>query len=185
MRTLLTIVAILSVTALWTTGAAAQTGALTVYFDENWTIGAQDCPGFGILDTCYVVGTGFNAFVSGVNYKANYPASMTWLTDMDTPPVTIGNSLSGISLAWSGSGKNGYFSFLVNSVLFQWNCNDCSVQDDPIVITGNPFFDPLYPQWTDWPNNDLFTTTGMTSLVCATVPVEETTWGQIKSLYQE
>ena len=183
MRTLLTIVAIVAFAGLWAGSATAQTGSIAVYFDQNWTEGAKDCPG-AVLDSCFVVGSNFNAFVSGVNYQINFPGTMTFLADVGTPPITFGSSPTGISMAWAGSGQNGYASFLICSVSFLWNCVDCSVENDPIVLTGHPLFNPLNPQWTDWPANDLFTAYGLTSLVCATVATEETTWGQIKSLYQ-
>jgi hypothetical protein len=34
-----------------------------------------------------------------------------------------------------------------------------------------------------WPSDEFVTAVGQRSLICTTVPAEETTWGSIKALY--
>ena len=38
---------------------------------------------------------------------------------------------------------------------------------------------------TDFPQYNLIPGVGLTSYICATVPAEETSWGQVKALYGE
>lgn len=167
-----------------TSGAAAQTPIVSVYFDDLLTDGSKDCPTGGGVDSFYVVLENFNTWVSGIEYLIDYPGTMTWLSDFGTPPVTLGTTPVGISSGF-GMPRNGYSKIVAAQVLFLWNCNGCETSDDPIVVRGHPEFAPAPPRGTDWPNYDFIEAVGMTSLVCATVPVEETTWGHIKSLFDE
>jgi len=183
MRIATTVVFALVLAVFGATVASAQTPFVAVYFDQNFTTLQKDCPGPG-LDELYVVLVNANSFVSGAEYQIFYPGSITWLADTNTPPVTIGSSPTGISLGFNIP-QNGYFAVLLHTVQILWNCADCSVTNDPIVVGPNPFSGALTPQWTDWPNYDLFGALGLTSQVCATVATEETTWGQVKALYSE
>jgi len=162
--------------------AYAQTPYIAVFFDRTLTRMDKDCPGNGIADSVFVVAIGFNTFVSGIDYAIDYPGTMTWLQDLDTAPVTIGTTPTGISEGW-GNPKNGFNPLVVAKVIFRWACNACDVEDDPIVVVPNPHTGDLAA--TDFPDFNLIPAVGMTSLVCATVPTEDTTWGKIKSLYKE
>ena len=185
MRTMLMIIAVLAVSGLFVADAAAQTTTFSVFFDDKFTQGSKDCPGSGVLDTLYVVGSGFNALVSGAEYRITYPASLTWLSDSNTPPVAIGNSPTGISLGFP-SPQNGFQAVLFHTVTVLWNCSGCGgFENGGIVVGPSLVSGASTPEWTDWPSFDLFSAVGMTSLVCATVRTEESTWGQIKSLYQD
>ena len=71
---------------------------------------------------------------------------------------------------------------LVCEVLVTWMCDAC-VGNENAELVVNPYFNQTDVQATRWPDNVLFTAIGMTSLVCATVPTEETSWGKVKALY--
>jgi len=110
--------------------------------------------------------------------------SMIWLADSNTPPVALGTSPTGIALGYS-TPQNGFFAVLLQTVQILWNCNDCSVTNDPIVVVPSPFNPSGKVQFTNWPDFDLVDALGLTSQVCATVATEESTWGQVKALYSE
>jgi hypothetical protein len=174
---------------------SAQTPFVAVYFDhafqtEASPVAPNPCPGIGVLDTLYIAATNFNAFLSGIEFQVHYPPSLIWITDFDTPPTvavpgaTFGNTPTGISVGWANP-QNGFFTVEICKVLVQWNCDDCDVTDQPIIVTGHPLFVPAIPRATDFPNFQFINGVGLTSLICVTVPVEESTWGKVKSLYQD
>ncbi len=162
------------------TPTLAQTPTVGIFFDEYLTRMDKDCPPGGGLDTAYVVASGFNTFISAIEYAVNYPASMTWVGDLDTPPVTLGTTPTGITEAWPLP-LNGYNPLVVARIAFIWNCDGCSVTDDPIVVVPHPYSG--FVRATDFPQYNTINGVGMKSLVCATVPTEDTTWGQVKALY--
>ena len=181
MKTLLAVTAVLAA-ALMATGTHAQTPTVGVFFDQYFTRMDKDCPAGGGVDSVFVVAQNFNVFVTGIEYAINYPPTITWLSDYGTPPVTIGTTPTGISEGFALP-VNGFFPIVVAKVLFVWNCDGCTITDSPIVVSAHPISG--FVRATDYPNYDYINAVGMTSLVCATVPTEETSWGRIKSLYGE
>lgn len=161
--------------------ASAQTPFVAVYFDKFGTVEETVCPG-PVIDTLYVYAYNFNAFISGIEYGISYPAAyMTWIADIDTQPVTIGTTPTGISMGWA-TPQNGFFPVPVHKVLVQWTCTGCALQDEVAVIPH-----PLlgFVRATRFPDQAIIDGVGLTSLVCASVAAEESTWGQIKSLYED
>ncbi len=183
MKALLLVTLMLTSALLVAAPAGAQTPYVGVYFDEGLTRMDRDCPVGGGLDSAYVVARNFNAFMVAIEYAISYPpAAMLWLADSGTPPVTIGNTRDGISEGW-GLPQNGFAPWLLAKVKFWWNCNGCSQTNIPVVVTPNPISGFL--RATNYPQIEFVYAVGMTSLICATVPAEETTWGKIKSLYTD
>jgi hypothetical protein len=163
---------------------SAQTSPfIAVYFDQAYQTEAKNpCPGIGVFDNLYIALVNANVFVSGVEFAVNYPPQLTWVADLNTPPVTVGNTPNGISMGFALP-QNGFSALEVCQVLVMWNCDGCSVFNVPVVVTANP--NTGFLGFTDFPNYSLFPAVGLTSLICATVPTEETTWGKVKSLYGE
>ena len=165
---------------------SAQTPFIAVYFDNTYqteaTVFPGGCPGIGVLDTLYVAITNANAFLSGVEFAVNYPPEITWVADLGTQPVTIGNTQSGISMGWA-TPQNGFSTVRICGVLVQWQCNTCPAANIPVPVVPNP--NTLFLGYTDFPAFNPFPAVGLTSLICATVPAEETTWGKVKALYGE
>ncbi|MCH7548849.1 MAG: hypothetical protein IH969_04815 [Candidatus Krumholzibacteriota bacterium] len=169
--------------------AYAQIPNVQWFFDANLTQTAFDCDGttnqFG-----YIVAVNFNAFISAVEYKINYPTSgdILWVADISVhaSQLNIGNTTIGVASAWSLP-LNCFQPTVIMQVLYDWrNCGDCT----PIVnliqlILAGP--DPTSGRlrFVRFPDNAEFDAIGMTSLVCgAILPVAETTWGQVKALYE-
>ncbi len=164
---------------------AQTTPTVGVYFDQAYTVMQKPCVGPNVMDYAYVVAYNFDVFLSGMEYMISYPPSILWVADLDIPAVTIGNTPSGISMGFGSTPLNGFGPVLLHRVAFLWQCMGCDAtnEDDPIVVLPHPVSGFL--RGTDFPNFDFVYGVGMTSLVCATVPVNETTWGKIKSLYEE
>jgi hypothetical protein len=169
------------------TTANAQTGYIGVYFDNGFSVEQKDCPGPGVLDTLYVAMVNWNMFVGGVQFAIAYPPELIHIADINKPPATIGatpvTSGTGGFAAGFPLPQNGFFPVFVTSALVQWNCNNCSSTNIPVPVVGHAGFGGTIVG-TRWPDAAPFTGIGLTALICATVPTEETTWGQIKSLYE-
>lgn len=161
--------------------ASAQQPIVGIYFNEGGSIEQQNCPGPFVLDSLYVVASNFNVFITGIEFMVSYPPSMAWVSDFDTQPVTIGTTPTGLSMGWAIP-QNGFFPLNVLSVLIQWNCTGCTTPNEPVSVVPHPVSGKV--RVTRWPDFQFVDGIGLTALVCATVPVEETTWGNIKSLYQ-
>ena len=178
-------IAMLVAVALMATVVAvsAQAPYIAVYFDQYHTQETKDCPGF-VVDYWYVAAVNFNTFITGADFAIQYPAAVTWLADLNMPPVTIGNTLTGVSMAFALP-QNGYGSFELCQVKVFWNCDACVVPyvNNQVRVVPNPVTGFLGV--TDYPQYNLIPGNGLTALICATVPAEETTWGQVKSLYGE
>ena len=161
--------------------ASAQTPNIQVYFDENGSQTATDCPAGGGFDQLTVIANNWNMFMSAVEYRIDYGPSFVFFGDIVDSPLVIGNSPAGISISWPLP-QNAFDPFVVQRASVQWNCSDCAATNVPVQVLPNPASGKV--QATRWPDNVLFEGVGLTSLVCATVPVAETTWGKVKSLYQ-
>jgi hypothetical protein len=165
----------------------AQNPYIAVYFDQYYGQETKDCPGF-VIDTWYVAAVNFNTFVTGADFKINYPAAVTYLADLNVPPVKVGNTNIGLSMAFALP-QNGYNLVPLCQVQVFWNCDDCDrpaglYVNNQVKVVANPFTNFLGV--TDFPNFNLVPGQGLTAVICPTsVPVEETTWGQVKALYGE
>jgi hypothetical protein len=86
-----------------------------------------------------------------------------------------------VSLAW-GTPLNAFDSVILMTSNCAWVCAGCAGNENVAVdVVANPNMGLL--RALRWPDNASFDVVGMRSLICATVPVEETTWGQVKALY--
>lgn len=153
---------------------------VAIFFDNKLQTQAMDCPGQGVLDTLYVVAINWNCFVQGIEYGIEYPPQLLWLADVDTPDVTLGNSPTGLSAAWSLP-QNGFFPIVIHKVIVLWQCDNCQSPDGPLRVVPHPLFG--FVRVVQWPSFTFTNGIGLTGLVCPTVPTEETTWGGIKAMY--
>lgn len=174
--------------------ASAQIPNVGVFFDENFKTMWADCPNEGpltVLDTCYVVAHNLNMWVGSIEYAIDYPPYMYWTGDFVPDEATeenpdgvlvIGNSEMGISIVYPIP-RNGFVGMMTQLSFFFWNCTGCN--GDPthqtVVVIPNPSSGQL--RALQWPDLAEVPLVGMTSDLCAPVPVEETTWGGIKALY--
>ncbi len=176
----------LTLCLLFVAGAAvAQTPYIMVYYDNFYTIGNKDCPSGPpgtILDSVFVVAQQFNRWFVSVEYSINYPTQMSYFFEIPTSTLHLGNTVDGIAQTWSFP-VSGYEPALLNKVYFFWNCDGCVVSNIPVVVANHPQTFQL--GGVQFQTLEYFSVTGMTSLVCGTTPVEDTTWGNIKALYEQ
>lgn len=163
----------------------AQMPYIAVYFDEALTQQTTGCPGAGVIGTWYVAAKDFDTMLSGAEFAIQYPAAVTFLKDENTPPVTFGNTASGISMGFPVAQKGG-FPVLLCTPQVVWNCDSCMDQyiNNTVKVVANPHTGFL--GCTDYPWFNMIPCAGLTAYICLiVVPVEETTWGSVKALYTE
>jgi hypothetical protein len=169
--------------------AFAQIPNVSIYFDYNLTETHALCPAElpgTVLDSCYVVANNFNMWMNAIEYRIAYPPQMLYLGDSFPPDrLTIGNSATGVGVSWPLP-ANSFGAVVIQKVRFYWMCDNCDQQgpnaDAPIMVL--PYPGQTTVRAVRWPDLLLVPGVGMVSLICATVPVEETTWGAIKSMYE-
>jgi hypothetical protein len=145
------VVALLAAAA---TPAPAGPPYLQVYFgvshgDSVYAI--QSCPGYGVLDTLYVVAHDFDAYVLGIEYQVSLPPTITFIADLDLAPVVLGSSTTGISMAWSVP-RNGYQPLLVQRILVMYTCTGCGIPNATISVQPYPPTGDPYPRVVTWPS---------------------------------
>ena len=166
---------------LTASAALAQTPNIQVYFDNVYTQTARDCPGAAAFDTLYVVGNNFNMWIMAAEFMIDYSPSLVWLGDTpNDTPLALGSSPTGIAITWNLP-RNGWGPVLMMQAQVLWQCTDCLVTDIPVSVLPYPSSGKV--RAVRWPDVVAVDAVGMTSLICSTVPVERTTWGQIKSLF--
>jgi hypothetical protein len=185
MRKVLVILAALVLLTLGATWVNAQPiPNVQVYFTSEWDAygktAIEECPGF-VIGTLYVVASNFNMWMSAVEYQVEYPPEVTWLAD-NTGGIDIGSSPAGIATSWPLP-QNAFVPCSVNDVTVLYNCEGCPREDIPILVVPNPGAISGNVQAVRWPDGALIPAIGMLSYICPTVPAEETSWGQIKALY--
>jgi hypothetical protein len=188
MRKVLIIFFALLILGLGASISSAQIPNVQVFFTSDWgTYGAThldscppDPPGT-VFDSLYVVASNFNMWMSAIEYQVIYPPAIMFLSD-NNGGLNIGTSPTGISTAWPLP-QNAYVPLSVNKVYFIYMCQRCYEGTNiPINVVPNPTTGLL--QAVRWPDNITVPAIGMVSLICPTVPTEETTWGNIKALYE-
>jgi len=169
--------------------AFAQAGSVGVFADPmglNCNLVDQAPMGLKQYMVVHVYTTGATA----VQYRAKVPVCMTatgamWLSDTNMFAVAVGNSQIGIGIAY-GSCKVGPIHTQIINVFAMGTTPACCrwiVDADPNVTSGKiegsdcafVVFNPTGGQAFINPN-----------LTCqCNVPAQDTTWGQVKSLYVE
>ncbi|MEE9269970.1 MAG: hypothetical protein V3V49_06885 [Candidatus Krumholzibacteria bacterium] len=170
--------------------AGAQTPYVAVFSDISPSgDGLNEAlipPGvLGQVDSLFLVAYNLNCLVTGIDVRVNYPAAIIWIADIDTQPVTIGTTPTGMSMGWAIP-QNGFEGVNIATVIFQWDITSCggNRRDLEIGVVGHPLFaTPLEPAYACFQQVPLSAAVGLTALICATVPVEESTWGKVKALY--
>jgi hypothetical protein len=169
--------------ALFVTLVFGQIPTLTIYFDAQLTQGHQPCPNPPdslVEDSLYVVAENFNTWFSAMEYQIQFPPQMEFIEDV-TGGLDIGTSATGIATAWPVY-MIGPERPVINKVKFRWNCQATPIGEIPVPIVPHPLTGHI--RGVNWWNNDFIYAVGTSGWISQEeVPVEETTWGRIKSLY--
>lgn len=187
MKKVLAVVFAAALVGMLALNANAQTPNVQVYFDPLFHNASADCPGngFGAPDTLYCVANNFNILMSALEFQVTYPPQLVWIADLPQgeyqAPLVIGDTPTGIALSWPVR-QDATVSMCAVQVIVTWNCTDCNGnQNAPIVVGPNPQSGLL--RAIEWQTYRQVLGIGMTSLVCATVPTQQSTWGKIKAQY--
>jgi hypothetical protein len=126
----------IAVLTLSVSAPLADTPTVTVYFDEALTTQSTDFlrPG---MNTLYVVADGFEARLTAIEYKIDYPPGMTWVADQDVSPLKIGTTEKGISQAWAVP-IDGSRPVVVAKVLVRWDPKQGS--NASVTVSPHPMF---------------------------------------------
>jgi len=181
-RALLTALA-LALTVLVIGVASAQTPYIAVYFNSGYSQEAKDCPGVGVFDTWYVAAVNFNMFLSGADFKIEYPPAVTLIADLQVWTVYQGTTAVGYTVGFPVP-QNGFNPVLLVKPWVMWNCAVCMDpwNVNPIKVVANPSTGFL--GGVDYPGYNLVPSMGLTALICPLpIATEQTTWGQIKATY--
>ena len=162
-----------------------------VYFDESRTVtGLLECP-TDPVGKLYVVAHNFNIWMTAIEYKIDYPPEVTLLgdsIDLDRQ-LKIGNSATGIAIVWQNNPGNAFEGLWLQEATVLYNCEGCQVQNITITVVKHPESDATMPNHLvrslDRPDEADHWGVGLEARICATVPVEETTWGGIKAQYDK
>jgi hypothetical protein len=170
--------------------ASAQVPLLKVVFNEDFGTDSKDCPG-PVLDTLAVIGSNFNTYLGAIEYGVSFPPSISLIGEMFLPNkvVSIGTSDVtagpdfGLTIGFGNNPVNAFSTAVIHRMIVVWNCSSCGPpSDDVIQVVPNGLSNEL--RGAVWPTSVLFDIYGGTSVICpSSVPVQEQTWGQIKSLY--
>ncbi len=158
---------------------------VAIFFDKNLRYMSGSCPYAPVgtvLDTVYVVANNFDMWMNAIEYRIDYPPQLLYISDL--PPantLVLGNSPYGITIAWTIP-ANAFIGLVVQKILVLWQCDGCPGYNYPVVVNPHPMTG--YLRAVRWPDLVTVDAIGMTSLICAVIPVEETTWGGIKALYR-
>lgn len=179
MRKVLVLTALLMVLGSF---AYAQTPNVQMVFDEGYVSQTYTCS-TGEIFNGYLVARNFNIWMQAIEYNVQYPGGgINKIGEAPAAPLAIGatdNYIAGYSLAWSVP-QNGFEPVLTTTVYFQ--CLECT-PDSPVIVIPNVVSG--FVRATDYPGNTFHYGIGMTSVLCpVTIPVENTTWGGVKALYE-
>lgn len=175
---LLTCIAILLL-VFSATAVTAQTPIVQVVFDDAYLAQTHICTN-GEIDSAFVVAKNFEAWIVGIEFAIQYPVSIPFFADTDTPLLTMGNTASGITMVWQIP-LNGYMPVKLCTIYYR--CNNC-LPDTPIRVVPHPVSG--FVRATRYPDLAFIEAIGWTSIFCPDIiPVEKTTWGTVKALYQD
>ncbi|MHC4326315.1 MAG: hypothetical protein ACYSUX_18750 [Planctomycetota bacterium] len=184
MRRVLLVFLALLIASLGTSIVSAQTPNVQVFFDEYFgATHLEECPPDApgtVTGYLYVVASNFGMWISAFEYAIDYPPQILPVVDI-TGGLDIGTSALGIATSWQYP-INGYSPVLINKVMITFNCQLC-YEGTNIPITVIPHPDTGFLRASRYPDYTLVNGVGMVSLICPTVPTEDTTWGTIKALY--
>ncbi|MEJ2719629.1 MAG: hypothetical protein P8181_00630 [bacterium] len=168
-------------------GSAAQTPTLTPFFTASgtWNVHCEYCdpyhPGPDYPLTVYFILTGFDAYLSAIEFSVDYPYLVTWLNDEGMPPVTFGSTPTGISMGW-GVPQNALDPIIVLKADIIYHAT-CSHDELRIQVMPHPVSGAL--QAVRFGDNALVELAGGAAKFCSrSVPAEGETWGAIKALYR-
>ncbi len=112
----------IAVITLLASVSVATTPKVAVYFDEALTLRSVDHSGKGLHTLC-IVAEGFDAQLTSIEYKIEYPAGMTWIKDLDVSPLKIGTTKEGITQAFPKP-LDGFSPVVLARAVVRWDAEE-------------------------------------------------------------
>lgn len=174
----------------------AQTPSVSVYFDEDLTRVEPSCPDQPpgtVLGTLFVIAEHFPAPFIQLEYRVKFPAEVLYLGEVVRGGSAVGVSPIGIIQTWE-TPQDASSHLVVNEIWMLWMCVYCMETDIQICVDTHP--ETGYFRALRWPDMAAIYPMSHTAVACPLlhtyppctisppVPVEETTWGEVKSLYR-
>jgi hypothetical protein len=127
---------VIAAIGLMASASAAVTPTVTVYFDEALTTQSTNYlkPG---LNTIYIAAEGFDAHLTAIEFKVDYPPGMTWIEDVGVSPLKIGSTEKGISQAYADP-IDASIPVVVAKVRVRWDAEAGS--DAEVKVSPHPTF---------------------------------------------
>lgn len=174
--------------------ALAQVPNVALYtdkaFQEREIEGCPEEPPGAILDTLYVVASGFNMAMASIEYRIDLSPQLWFSGDIVPAGVAEGFSIDGIRISFA-TPADATGQLLVQKIEFIYGCQGCRDYKHPISIMDVPLRVLPHPesgkiQAFRWPDMAAVEAVGLPAILCPRigVPIEGSTWGAIKSLYQ-
>jgi len=181
-KSLLIFATVFAIVSLGSLAVQAQVPYIQVFFDNGFSRSDASCPpGPAVPDTIHVAAVNFNSYIQAAEFMVSLPAQLIYLGDIYVSPLHIGNSQTGVALSFDvpvdGVGKPAHLM----SLNVAWGCSNCLVQDIPVDVLPHPTSGLV--RIVTWPDLVTIDGVGMRALICPTVATEESSWGQIKNLY--
>lgn len=141
---------------------------IALYFDRALTRTYADCPNSPpgtVLDTLFVVVSGFTTPIEGIEYKIQFPPEVVWLGDVNLDNgLTIGDPMNGLSKAFFAP-QDASGPVVIQELVFLWMCELCPKVNIPITFDAHPLTGSLRAVTSDLVFEDVI---GQTSWVCPT-----------------
>ena len=167
--------------------AQPDVGSIDVFSDIGLT--SCDFTDAGGLITVYVAATHASDGTSGAQWKMEIPSTWTFFGQVSPYPTVVGNVLEGISIGYGQCLSGDATLILTVNMLgdgLSPTCSHISIVPDPSAPSG---LIEIVDCQSPFPEKWMFENGGSGVVnsdgTCdCTVPVQDTTWGGIKALYQ-
>jgi hypothetical protein len=148
--------------------SAIATPSVALYFDRALTRQYADCPNSPpgtVLDTLFVVASGFTSPLEGIEYKILFPLEIVWLGDIwPDNALNLGDSYNGLSKAFFAP-IDASSPVIIQEILVLWLCEGCTTFNIPIEFAAHPLTGSLRAVTSELVFEDVV---GLPSWVCVT-----------------
>ena len=179
-------IVLVSIALLALTSAFAQAEVILVWADAGFTTCNYDNP--VALATVYVTHENVVGTTASQYSLTENSGTLTWIADVNQFTLSLGTSQTGYAVSYGGclSGPIHVQNVLYSVAGTPAPCTGITVEPDPNALTGEiEGVDCGTPRVKTFPNASFMSFNTDGSCVCGEiVPVEETSWGKLKALYE-